>query len=223
MRTCEIVKSCAGATRWRARRGGSGRRARRSPRVMVLLLLMVVLLLVVQEHGHRWFPFRFAVLYLLLLLCRWRRRRRPPAAVVVPRTLVGHGGLPLLGHQASGHGQPSSEISPAVFGRGHGRKLLYFFLYHDIILITIFARNNNIKAVITLVFDFRFLYVKFIPMPAVDCTRVFGVLCLVLRGKQCFCSHCRVLSIRTNVVVRRDRREGKTKIIIIIIRENKLD
>lgn len=96
------MKSSAGATRWRAGRSGSGRRARRSPRVMVLLLMVV--LMVVQQHGYRWFP--LVAVALGRLLRRWWRT----PTVVIPRTLVGHGGLPLFGHQAPGHGQPSSEI-----------------------------------------------------------------------------------------------------------------
>lgn len=125
MLTCEIVKSGAGATRRRARRGGSSRRARRSPRmvmmrwlvVMEVLLLVLVMVVVLQDDGDRRLPMgRGAVAF------GGRRRVRPSVVIVVGggrrrrrrrpcgRTLVGHSGLPLLRHQAPGHGQPSSEL-----------------------------------------------------------------------------------------------------------------
>lgn len=98
----------AGATGRRAGRGGSGRRARRSPSVMVVLLqrmVVVLRLVVMQEHGDRRLPLRTARVVLAA-----RRRGRPPAVVLPRAALVGHGSLPLLGHQAPGHGQPSSEV-----------------------------------------------------------------------------------------------------------------
>lgn len=117
------MKSCAGATGWRARRGGSGRWTRRSPSMMVVLLLLVVLVMV-QEHRDRWFPLGTAT-DLDRRWRRWRRRSRRPPSVVVPRTLVGHGSLPFLGHQAPGHGQPSSDVllgADGVFGSRSARR-----------------------------------------------------------------------------------------------------
>lgn len=124
--TREIMKSCAGATWWWAGRSGSGRWTRRSPS-MVMVLLLLVVLVVVQEHRNRWFP-----LGTTTDLDRWRRwrgrRRRWPPSVVVPRTLVGHGSLPFLGHQAPGHGQPSSDVllvADGAFGSRLARRTDY--------------------------------------------------------------------------------------------------